>query len=358
MSNSVGHQNKLLGLEVVRFICAVSVLIQHYLHFSMIGRPAGAPMPAHSFFYDMGNFGVDIFWCISGFIFFWKYRAPIFNRDLGGKAFFVLRFSRLYPLHLVTLLMVALLQYFYFRIYGDFFIYPFNDAVHFVCQLFMASNWGIVQGKSFNGPIWSVSIEVLVYFLFFILVRQFRRPVAVSVAVIAAGVAAEIRGIHLGILECITFFLLGGCTSALAQVFESQGRRQTSNLIAAGLLGTVLAALAWFGLFDTRHYRHFIEYLMVLAPLTLYVVSYNFRMASPLQRIAEGVGNLTYSSYLIHFPLQLIVAVFLARSGLSIPIGSPFFFAGYIVVVLVLGHAVFRWFEMPWQRRIRVAMLK
>ena len=38
----------------------------------------------------------------------------------------------------------------------------------------MASEWGITQGESFDGPIWSVSVEVLVYLLFFLMLRVTR----------------------------------------------------------------------------------------------------------------------------------------------------------------------------------------
>jgi peptidoglycan/LPS O-acetylase OafA/YrhL len=53
--------------------------------------------------YEAGECGVWIFWCISGFIFSWKYRDTISGRSVGGRTFFVFRLSRLYPLHLVTL---------------------------------------------------------------------------------------------------------------------------------------------------------------------------------------------------------------------------------------------------------------
>ncbi|TAM46504.1 MAG: hypothetical protein EPN61_05205 [Burkholderiaceae bacterium] len=73
----VQKNNKLLGLEVVRFISALSVLVWHYQHFFYIAdKPTDFVRELQPFysmlsiFYDYGFYGVQVFWCISGFIFF------------------------------------------------------------------------------------------------------------------------------------------------------------------------------------------------------------------------------------------------------------------------------------------------
>ncbi len=80
----------------------------------------------------------------------------------------VLRFSRLYPLHLATLLLVALGQVLVSHFFGSWFIYGNNDITHFIGQLFFASAW---FENSFNGPTWSVSVEIFLYILFFLVCR-------------------------------------------------------------------------------------------------------------------------------------------------------------------------------------------
>ncbi len=102
--------NKLLGLELLRFVAAIAVVVWHYSHFSYIAdSPVNLFMnrlPLYGLlqpFYEAGEYAVWVFWCISGFIFFWKYRDAITDRSISGGTFFVLRLSRLYPLHLATL---------------------------------------------------------------------------------------------------------------------------------------------------------------------------------------------------------------------------------------------------------------
>ena len=111
------RSNKLLGLELLRFLTAFAILLFHYRQFAFVGdREVGLVQDRLPIFwlfgplYQSGPYAVRIFWCISGFIFFWKYRDAVASRLLDGWKFFVLRFSRLYPLHVVTLLLVAALQ--------------------------------------------------------------------------------------------------------------------------------------------------------------------------------------------------------------------------------------------------------
>jgi peptidoglycan/LPS O-acetylase OafA/YrhL len=83
--------NKLLGLEVLRFLTAFAILVFHYRHFASVAHePAGLVddrLPLYRLlhvFYHLGPYAVWIFWCISGFIFFWKYRDAIADRSVGG----------------------------------------------------------------------------------------------------------------------------------------------------------------------------------------------------------------------------------------------------------------------------------
>ncbi len=70
--------DKLIGIELLRFASAVAVLVFHYQHFAFSGGEqvnfVAREQPFYSvlhLFYNYGFYGVQVFWCISGFIFFW-----------------------------------------------------------------------------------------------------------------------------------------------------------------------------------------------------------------------------------------------------------------------------------------------
>lgn len=349
------EDHKILGIELLRFMSSVAVLVFHYQHFLFVGR---SPVDFHlerqplfgilSLFYVDGFYGVEVFWCISGFIFFWKYGRRLAEGAVSGYTFFVLRLSRLYPLHFATLLIVAALQWVYFRANGAYFVYPYNDPYHFVLQLFMASNWGLQLGDSFNGPIWSISIEVLVYTLFFLSLRYVSSSPLFLACLAAAGALVQLFKLsgH-PFFNCVMFFYLGCLTAVVHQRFAGTARaRRFANIICISWMVLVLAATH----FLTVKANYFL--VLFVPPLILFCV---MAIPSPgwVERILVPAGNMTYASYLLHVPLQLATVLVCAWAGIGIPFYNSLFLISFLVVTLALSHWTYEYFEMPAQKWLR-----
>lgn len=351
--------NKLLGLEIIRFISAFSILIWHYQYFFYLAdKPINfnlenQPLYAlFSLFYRYGDWGVKVFWCISGFIFFYKYRALIADKMVGAKKFFILRFSRLYPLHAVTLFLVLLLQFVYFSQHQDYFVYQNNDLPNFALQIFLASDWFPLFGNSFNGPIWSISVEVLVYFLFFLTIKFFGKSALVPMVIILICIAARSAKINYPLLECITFFYVGGL-SAIAFQFLN-GSRYKNMLF---MLATVAVVLVPIAAYFANFYRHLYMFLFFYVPILLYFCASKLNVHPTVQRLIEAAGNMTYSSYLIHFPIQLLIVILFTYFDVTIPYYRVEFFTIYMAITLIVSYYVYRYFEMPAQSIIRTKYL-
>ena len=95
---------KLYLVELLRFMSSISVLIYHYkifffqyngyLKLNFNNQLDQLPFNyVLNLFYRYGDYGVQMFWCISGFIMSYVY----LNREkITTKEFFINRFSRLY----------------------------------------------------------------------------------------------------------------------------------------------------------------------------------------------------------------------------------------------------------------------
>jgi peptidoglycan/LPS O-acetylase OafA/YrhL len=347
-----GAANKLLGLEALRFLTAFAILVFHYRHFAFVAdKPVGLVperLPLYGLlhsFHDSGAYGVWIFWCISGFIFFWKYRDAIADRSVGGWKFFVLRFSRLYPLHLATLLLVALLQPVYFGMHGYFFVYQLNDLPHFLSQLFLASDWGIVHGYSFDGPIWSISVEVMAYFLFFLMLLA-TRSWLLNVLVIAACLNASGQ-----VAACLAFFYIGGLAAMARRAAASAAFRsviESGAWVAVVVVPPVVLSLArvQFNQFD-------FPLLLLYTPILLFCLSREIAVPASVQKAVEAAGNMTYSSYLLHFPIQLLIVLCFSTTGAPIPLYNVTFFVVYLATTLLASYFIYRYFEAPAQNLVR-----
>ena len=349
--------NKLVALEALRFFSAFAILIFHYQHFFYVAdKPVGLVPERLPFYgllhalYDAGPLGVWIFWCISGFIFFWKYRNVIADRTVDGRQFFVLRFSRLYPLHFLTLLAVALLQSIYFNLHGCFFVYQDNDVWHFLPQLLLASEWRGTESLSFNGPIWSISVEVLVYLWFFLMLRA-TRAWWVNAVIVLLCLDAVLEGAGRPILLCLAFFYVGGL-AAIARRASGMWRHQNIVETSATLVAAMVPPLAVLVLgyrLDGVDFPLFLAY----TPVLLFCLSRPVTVPKWAQAMIEAAGNMTYSSYLLHFPIQLAVMIGFSIAARPIPVYSGALLAVYLLTTLFLSYLTFRYFEMPAQRLIR-----
>ena len=145
-SNLSSHRtnDRLYSLDLLRGLAAISVIIFHWNHFAIQPWLQGGEgiavteYPLYTIlspFYLEGSRAVDLFFCISGFIFYWLYATPVAEKSMSAGRFALFRFSRLYPLHLATLLVVALLQGFVWSKQGLYFIYQANDFYHFILSL-------------------------------------------------------------------------------------------------------------------------------------------------------------------------------------------------------------------------------
>lgn len=349
---------KLLGLELLRFGAAFAVLVWHYQHFAFNGAAIDVVRAAQPFyaplqlFYEYGWYGVQVFWSISGFIFFWRYRDSVADGSVGGRTFFVLRFSRLYPLHLITLLAVALLQWAYFARMQHYYVYPHNDGAHFLLQLFMASHWGLQQGYSFNGPIWSISAEVLVYLVFFAGLRLLGKSAWVNLGAVALCVVLKAAGMASPVSDCLGFFYAGGLGAIVFSAAPPARWRQGAAL-ALLLLAPLLLALGGTPSATVLYY-----FLLAYLPLALCCLARPFALPAALARAVEAAGNMTYSSYLLHFPLQLIIALYFAHQEQPVPLYSGALFLFFIGVTGAIAWAVYRYLELPAQRALRQGLIK
>ena len=172
------------SIEILRFLTSVSVLLYHYRHFfspynifsTNIYENSKKDLPFFNlidWLYTYGFYGVHIFYTISGFVFAYVYLST--SKQTTFKEFSINRIARLYPLHFATLLFVAFMQTIYIFNYGESQFGFVNDIYHFILQILFISSWGFESSHSFNFPIWSVSIEMGIYILFFILLKYLQK---------------------------------------------------------------------------------------------------------------------------------------------------------------------------------------
>lgn len=367
MHESVGAPVKrLYSLDALRGVAALAVVVWHWQHFLALGgnwTPEGRlSQPFYAVLkplYVQGWAAVDLFFVLSGFVFFWLYADAIRTHAIGGLRFAALRFSRLYPLHIVLLIVVAVLQYRFFKTHGVFFIYQANDWQHFLAQIFMVQNWWPRAEQSFDGPSWSVSIEVLLYLLFFIACRAgMKRKLHILAAALVGALLMPFDE-HIG--RGVAGFFMGGFAFAVWEHLRDDPRARTisrglSIAVAAGwvlLFALIYGDSHWIADGEANDKFLFVfDYL--LCPATVLVLGLREYLHGAHPRPLGRLGDISYATYMLQFPLQLLLANIAASAGWSPGnFMSPFALIAFYAGLIALGFLSYRYFERPMQALIR-----
>lgn len=368
------------SLDVLRGIASLAVVVWHWQHFFCNGNTESIiynveQQPFYSFlflFYKKGFLAVELFFSLSGFVFFWLYSIKILENKINYKDFFVLRFSRLYPLHFFTLLIVASEQTVYHHYNNTFFIYLNNDLYHFTLNIFLISFWGFQNGNSFNGSVWSVSIEILLYIIFYIYStyggsRSIWRCLLIIIGSFCATIYLPRLAFFplqiLPIIKGLFSFFMGGISFLL---FDKVVKSKYS-IKKITTIFTIMTIFFWFLAITFLKYNLIpsnifsklstLSYYFVtglLFPLTIITLAIFETNRGTLGRRFQFIGDITYSSYLLHFPLQIIFVLFTNYFGIR----QDFYYTSlsfftFFIILIPFSLITFKFFEKPCQILIR-----
>ena len=358
--------SRLRSLDGLRGFAALAIVIWHwYFLISHSAAQQGWTVQREPFFgllrffYAQGWAAVDLFFSLSGFVFFWLYGETIRRHAIDAWSFALLRISRLYPLQLATLLIVCWLQFVFLKRQGHYFVFGHNDWPHFVAQLFMVQNWLPGSDVSFNGVNWSVSIEMLLYVVFFLACRVGlqRRAHCLLVALFGALFLAWDENIARGIIG----FFMGGFAFSLWTFWKDDARAKRITLglgtLAAAGWGALLFLTyrhgGWFARGDV-HNMFIVLFGFVLSPLTVLVLALREYRIGPSPAIFGFLGDISYATYLLHFPMLLVLALVSLEFGWS----TAFLMQGgvllaFLAVLIGLSALVHYRFERPMQQWLR-----
>lgn len=350
---------RLAPLDTLRGFAAVSVVIWHY------GTGFGA-MPMQGLlapFYRSGGYAVIFFFLLSGYVLSHAYLAPQ-RRPAVARNLFA-RFARMAPLHYATLILVAGIQAWFVAHEGKPFVYQANDGWNFALNLVFLQQSGLQTGYSFNGPSWSISVEVIVNILFFALIAGPRRlmPIFMAVSLAATALLLYAGGdlLYSGTNPLLDRLLLGGFAAffwgtALYQV-APPGRR-ASKIFDAAFAVALAATLAMLVLRPQALWARLDLVIAFIAFPALLISALRGAFTSRLLAAPalRWLGYVSFSLYLIHFSVQCLFHAVQPQAGLRYQ--SPLVFAAFMISSLLAAYLVARGFEWPIYRLLTGRQLK
>jgi peptidoglycan/LPS O-acetylase OafA/YrhL len=359
-----------IALDGLRGLAALGVVIFHYKwHFNHAASFTPPFQETLKILYAMGGLSVDFFFCLSGFVMYRRYAGEIASGQLSLKDFAAGRLARLYPLIVLTLCATALFQLVLFWMKGKFFIFENNSVKTFFLNLFFLQFHFFGEGFSFNAPSWTLNLEFFSYFLFYAVVRWKAFLLAKTLAVAAFFFFLFARKINVPapflsstFQWCFSGFFIGGLCFFLWSVVQRFSHTKR-NVIGVSFLVTSLAVAAIWG-FGWDKWLPIISPLPNFYPPQISLMAIGFPSlilafaTSPfLEKVLSGrifkiLGDLSYSLYLWHLPIQLLILIILfpLNLNLSALFASRTFFIFYTSICLVAAHLSYHFFEKPAQK--------
>lgn len=342
-----GVTQRLHLLEGLRGYMAWWVVLGHYMVESGF---RGAWLPSLGRIVTSAGYAVDVFVILSGFVI----THLLSTQPVSYREFITRRFFRLYPLFLAALI-VGLVTF--HAVHGDYFRfaklvqsdaqtpemwtgYQNNLVAHTLVSLTMLhgaipSAWLPNAQAALVSPAWSVSLEWQFYLVFPALLWAFQRyPYGTAGAVlIAMGVQSHITIGDWGsfLPQHAEFFLLGILSYHLFQFLKRAQLKTRQNV--PWVLLTLFLVLTMAEPLRDLVFRPYQVAAGGWLPLAIWAITLALLVethaptpsAFPrvlaavfLNPVAQWLGKVSYSTYLIHYFVIYLIMACLLRSGVAV----------------------------------------
>lgn len=368
------------GVDALRGICALLVAMLHCETYSHV---QGAR------FFNNAYLFVDFFFVLSGFVIASNYAERLRDGYALGR-FALLRFGRVYPLYLVTLLAFVAMEVLQLLVpaLGAMgaeapFAAPRQSWDTILANVFLLQSFGTYDFLTWNTPGWSIATEFWTYLAFALLVKYaygarigiLAGTVVIGLAVIAAFSPRYMNtSLDYGFIRTLAGFAAG------ALVFEVWRWRKTVRPFAdTDATAVEVLAIAGVAGFVTLADQSALSLLapIVFAGVVLVFIAEAGAVSRVLKtRPLQVLGLLSYSIYMVH----LFIGTYATNLGklLQAKTGSPMlsevqhgagtikvlgttrlegdlWLTAIIAAVLVCSWLTYRFIEVPardWFRRL------
>lgn len=335
------------AVQVLRALAATLVVFEHSLMNWADKAIAPGAMPA---FPHLGDYGVKLFFCISGFIILHT-AAPMSEGWESAKTFWQRRLRRIVPLYwTVTTVYLAKLG-----LAGQ--APALGEVVRSYLFVPYVNHQGLIQPVVGQG--WSLNYEMLFYFVFgamFFLPRRWLVPGVL--AVMTALASARFDGL-LGSSEnpnalyhwadgIIMYFVAGVIACVVAQQWRSRKLPALSQGWAAFASLVIVIGYGGVAMPASEHWYAWMP-LACLAPLLLCITARSGRLGAAWQPVIAA-GDASYSTYLTHGFAMGTLARVLGSLSVTASLGYYGFAWLCVLACTTGGYLVYLWVEQPLQR--------
>lgn len=335
------QHSRLPLLSLLRWVSSVFVLFWHYQIFLIYKsmniyefRRADLPFfKSYQFLFNNSFNSVGVFWALSGILISSSYTSS--NKSRGK--FIRSRIIKLYPLAVLSLGLTTMLQLISMFLNDDFLIYKNNSIKNFFLNLLL-----INFGDSYNGPIYSLTLEIPIYLTFLLIFLEKRNKnelIRNSVIILLSfGLAFSILD-YKNVNTLFILVFLCGFHFYSGVFFQIIG-----NFYPIKYLFLICIAILTIGFLQEIQTLQSIGLVGLILSLDIIFKIKNLF----LKNFLELLGNVTYASFLFHIPIQITIILTFTSLSISNNIySSKWFLLLYFMIVQFIILILYRFVQQP-----------
>ena len=316
---------------------------------------------------------VEMFFVLSGFVLTHGYA---FKKDFSFRSFFISRTFRIFPLQIVTLILIVfaeLVKLIAYKNGVNFTNMPFTgsyDISYIMYYVLLLQSWvPFVQDSGFNGPAWSISVEYYMYMMFFvtILIKLKIKYILWFILSISAFYLLWNTPIHAtygSVLRGVSSFFAGALVY-LAYKYLYNKLLTIDNNYFSILEIIILTIIIMIGSLEIENKTIIMTGIF---SIQIFVFAFEKGIVSNIlkKNFFQYIGKLSYSIYLLHYIILwgvVFVAIIMTKIGLNMTMiknGTRFIDLGnalynnaaifvILLIVVYLSSFSYKYIELKWQ---------
>jgi len=367
LSRITSGGNFIPEIDGLRFIAIFPVVLHHLLgtyivltkKMELTGGFNWQVATKHSWLVHLishGNYGVQVFFVISGFILALPFARKHFGISSGPSmnSYFLRRVSRLEPTYIINLSVILVV-----------FVYGWGVSAvtilpNFFASLFYMHNQIFAEVSKISDVTWSLEVEIQFYILapllsliFKVPGNRLRRSILIAFIVIGASLPPySTPRLSLSLINSIQYFL---CGFLLADLFILDWReRPEKNMLGDCIAFAGLSLIGCF-LFEIINFKSMLPISILIFFIGVFkgtVSNYIFT-----RRGFVVIGGMCYTIYLYH---NIIISLTLPKfiqafpeisSGKELLSGFPVILMLLLPFILLVCSVLFALFERPFMKK-------
>ncbi|SEA49842.1 Peptidoglycan/LPS O-acetylase OafA/YrhL, contains acyltransferase and SGNH-hydrolase domains [Flavobacterium gillisiae] len=351
-------------LTSLRFFFAFMIFVHHM---TFLAKSKSSTLRwIHESILKEGYIGVSFFFILSGFILAYNYRDSMLNKKISKSNFYIARIARIYPLHILTLLIAVPITI---------------QNVNFELSLWFKQlffNLTLTQSFvpikkiyfSFNSPSWSISNELFFYLLFPFLILlisklkilKYSKSLLIPFLLLLPILMLLIPPIYYKNLFYVNpffrvfDFIIGILLFELYLKIKDKKKVINFNILE---FGSILLLVVFF-IFHSQLplvVRYSIYYWL---PMSFLILVFAFQKGLLSRLLSNNtlilLGEISFGFYMFH---QLVLKYFIMLNKSLLNITNEYLIISIILIVsLIISYVSLIWFENPVNKYLKRVLIK